>query len=126
MSTSVKSASVVVGILSCATSLSAGMLVVDGYSQIKGARFYDAPASDILSPVNLNCTLDHLNCVTITTGSTSLNESFSGVNVPQYGPDVPGDGAGFGSDSTGFGARVNHTEVQRTRGGVRCNVHAFL
>jgi hypothetical protein len=95
--------SVVVGILSCAASLNAGMLVVSGYSQIAGARFYDAPASDILSPVILNCTLDHLNCVKITPGSSSLNESFGGVNVPQYGPDVPGDGAGFGSDSTGFG-----------------------
>ena len=76
--------------------LNAAMIEVTGFTQITGARFYDAPSGNALTPVTMGG-------VVITPQVTLLNESFGGVNAPQYGLDVPGNGAGFGSDSTGFG-----------------------
>lgn len=77
-------------------SLIAAVIEVTGFSQITGARFYQPPASNALTPVTMGA-------VVITPQISLLNESFGGVNAPQFGPDVPGNGAGFGSDSTGFG-----------------------
>jgi hypothetical protein len=76
--------------------LSAGVVEVTEFSQISGAQFYDAPASNSVNPVTVGT-------VIVTPTVSLLNESFAGANAPQYGPNVPGNGAGFGSDSTGFG-----------------------
>ena len=76
--------------------LSAGVIEVTEFSQISGAQFYDAPASNSVNPVTVGT-------VIVTPSVSLLNESFAGANAPQYGPNVPGNGAGFGSDSTGFG-----------------------
>lgn len=76
--------------------LSAGVVEVTEFSQISGAQFYDAPASNSVNPVTVGT-------VIVTPSVSLLNESFAGANAPQYGPNVPGNGAGFGSDSSGFG-----------------------
>jgi hypothetical protein len=76
--------------------LHAAMIEVTGFTQIMGARLYDAPSGNGLAPITIGT-------VVVTPQVSLLNESFAGVNAPQFGPDVPGDGAGFGSDATGFG-----------------------
>jgi hypothetical protein len=80
--------------------LNAAVIGVTRFTQIMGARFYDAPSGNGLAPVTIGS-------VTISPQISLLNESFAGVNAPQYGPDVPGNGAGFGSDSTGFGGATS-------------------
>jgi hypothetical protein len=75
--------------------LNAAVMDVTGFTQITGAGFYDAPASNVLTSVTIGT-------VVIKPDVSMLNESFAGAMAPQYGPDVPGDGSGFGSDSQGF------------------------
>ena len=77
-------------------ALNAGVMEVTGFTQISGAKFYDAPASNCLTTVTIGT-------VVITPNVSLVNESFAGVSTPLYTADVPGDGAGFGSDPSGFG-----------------------